>query len=182
MRVLSYVEVGRRLLPTCTHLGLQHRMTVTRGCIDTICLSWWFLNLTRIQQNIIKHVQYKHFPLNFPFFLSDFIDTLNFLSDFRKILKYQISWKAVQWEQSCSVHIEGNFPASHRQCPVSNPETAGVGFVLDKITQGQVFLRVLRLSPVSRGGFTVKLMEFKLQGPSFALTPSKSLEGALVMP
>ena len=30
------------LLPTCTHLGHQHRMTVTRGCIDTICLSWWW--------------------------------------------------------------------------------------------------------------------------------------------
>ena len=27
------------LLPTCTHLGHQHRMTVTRYCIDTICLS-----------------------------------------------------------------------------------------------------------------------------------------------
>ena len=24
---------------TCTHLGHKHRMTVTRGCIDTICLS-----------------------------------------------------------------------------------------------------------------------------------------------
>ena len=33
------VQVGKRLLPTCTHLGHQHRMTVTRGCIDTICLS-----------------------------------------------------------------------------------------------------------------------------------------------
>ena len=27
------------LLPTCTHLGHQRRMTVTRGCIDRICLS-----------------------------------------------------------------------------------------------------------------------------------------------
>jgi hypothetical protein len=25
---------------TCTHLGHQRRITVTRGCIDTICLSW----------------------------------------------------------------------------------------------------------------------------------------------
>jgi len=30
---------GSSLLPTCTHLGHQHRMTATRGCIDTICLS-----------------------------------------------------------------------------------------------------------------------------------------------
>jgi hypothetical protein len=36
--------------------------------------------------------------------------------------------------------------------------------------------------PVSRGGFTVKLMKLKVQGPSFEQTPSKSLEGALVMP
>ena len=31
------VQIGRRL--TCTHLDHQHRMTVTRGCVDTICLS-----------------------------------------------------------------------------------------------------------------------------------------------
>ena len=36
------VQVGRTLLPTCTHLGHHHRMTVTRGCIETICLSWWW--------------------------------------------------------------------------------------------------------------------------------------------
>jgi len=29
-------------LPTCTHLGHQHRKIVTRGCIKTICLSWWW--------------------------------------------------------------------------------------------------------------------------------------------
>ena len=29
----------KKNLPTRTHLGHQHRMTVTRGCIDTICLS-----------------------------------------------------------------------------------------------------------------------------------------------
>jgi hypothetical protein len=36
----SCVQVGRRLLPTCTQLGHWHSVTVTRGCIDTICLSW----------------------------------------------------------------------------------------------------------------------------------------------
>jgi len=36
------MQVGWSLLPTCTHLGHQHRMTVTRGCIETICLSWWW--------------------------------------------------------------------------------------------------------------------------------------------
>jgi len=33
------VQVGRSLLPTCTHLGHQLRMTVTRGCTDTNFLS-----------------------------------------------------------------------------------------------------------------------------------------------
>ena len=37
------VQIGRRLLlPICTHLGYQHRMTVTTGCINIICLSWWW--------------------------------------------------------------------------------------------------------------------------------------------
>ena len=35
------------ILPTCTHLGHQHRMAVTRGCIDTICLSWWWARCPR---------------------------------------------------------------------------------------------------------------------------------------
>jgi len=58
------VQVGRSyqvsLLPTCTHLGHHHRMTVTRGCIDTICLSWrWALcawNIYRVI-NRNKHIE-----------------------------------------------------------------------------------------------------------------------------
>ena len=39
-RVLHFIDrASCKLLPTCTHLGHQHRMTVTRGCIDTIFLS-----------------------------------------------------------------------------------------------------------------------------------------------
>jgi hypothetical protein len=36
----SRLQVGS-LHPTCTRHGHQHRVTVTRGCIDTIYLSWW---------------------------------------------------------------------------------------------------------------------------------------------
>ena len=35
----TLVESGLSELPTCTRHSHQHRVTVTRGCIDTICLS-----------------------------------------------------------------------------------------------------------------------------------------------
>jgi hypothetical protein len=37
---LVTVQVGSEL-PTCTRHGHRHRLTVTGGCVDTICLSWW---------------------------------------------------------------------------------------------------------------------------------------------
>jgi hypothetical protein len=39
---VSYAE-----LPTCTRHGPRHRVTVTRGCIETICLSWWWARCAR---------------------------------------------------------------------------------------------------------------------------------------
>jgi len=46
------------LLPTCTHFGHQHRMTVTRGYIDTICLSWWWARRARNMQRVINRNKY----------------------------------------------------------------------------------------------------------------------------
>ena len=42
-----------------------------------------------------------------PFILILFKETLVFSTDFRKILKYHISWKSIMWKPSCSVGMEG---------------------------------------------------------------------------
>ena len=42
-----------------------------------------------------------------PLFLSDFSETWYVSTEFRKLLKYQISWKSVPWEPSCSMRTDG---------------------------------------------------------------------------
>ena len=82
--------------------------------LKTKCLFWFslqllsgtFLILRRNKRDMIKqmwigcHVEY-------PLFLSNLNNIWIFLTDFRKILKYQILWKPVQWEQSCSMWTDG---------------------------------------------------------------------------
>jgi len=45
--------------------------------------------------------------VNHPLFLSDINETWIFTTNFRKILKKQISWKFVQWDHSCSMWTDG---------------------------------------------------------------------------
>jgi len=46
---------------------------------------------------------YKGLHVKYPLILSDFNENLTVGIDFRNILWYQISWKSVHWDPSCSV-------------------------------------------------------------------------------
>ena len=63
---------------------------------------WNITHSKKNQQDIMVHIVGLHvkYPL---FFFSDFNETWIFWTDFREILKYDISCKSVQWGQICSM-------------------------------------------------------------------------------
>jgi len=63
---------------------------------------WKFLILRRKEWDKIKN-KYIGLHVKYPIFMSDFKRTWIFWTDFRKILKYQISWKSVQCGPSCAM-------------------------------------------------------------------------------
>jgi hypothetical protein len=67
-------------------------------------LSETFLILRINERDMIKI--YIGLHIKYPLFFSDFNGTWIFSTEFRKILKYKISWKYVQWERSCSMLTE----------------------------------------------------------------------------
>jgi hypothetical protein len=64
-----------------------------------------FLILGRTERYMIKSVCWC--SVKCPLFFSDFNEIWIFSTDFRKIFKYKISWKSVQWERSFSMRTDG---------------------------------------------------------------------------
>ena len=87
---------------------------IKKKLLNIKCVFWFsiqllseiFLILRRNEQGMIKKM-YFGVHVKYPLFLSDFNETWICATDFRKILKYQISWKSVQWEPSCSMRTDG---------------------------------------------------------------------------
>ena len=72
--------------------GTEHKMCVLIFCTT---LSLTFLILRRIERDVIKNVYW--FSCKVSVIIVILYEAWGFSTDFRKILKYQISWKSVQW-------------------------------------------------------------------------------------
>ena len=72
----------------------EHKMCVLISFITFVWnISHYVKNWARYDQKI-----YIGLHVKFPLLLSIFSETLKFLTEFREIIKYQISWKTVLWE------------------------------------------------------------------------------------
>jgi hypothetical protein len=67
-------------------------------------LSEIFLILRRSERDVIK--MYIGLHVKYPLFLSNFNEILIFSTDFRKIIKYQISWKSVLCDPISSMRTD----------------------------------------------------------------------------
>ena len=84
----------------------RHDFRKKNKLLDIKCMFWF--SAQRLAQNYVILWSSERgmikmcvsLPVKYPLFLSDYNETWIFLTDFRKMFKYQISWKSVQWQPS----------------------------------------------------------------------------------
>jgi hypothetical protein len=90
-------------------------------------LSETFLIQIRIQRNSIIKVHWSSCQV--PVFLSDFNQKRLLWADFRRILKYQTLWKAVQWEPCCCIRTGGQTDGpTERQTDMTSSQSLFASF------------------------------------------------------
>ena len=93
----------RHLWPTRLH-NIRGEKKVTEHNMYVQLLSEIFLILRWNKRRTINNVSWSSCKLLV--IVVDFNETWIFLTDFRKILKYQIPWKSFQWQPSCSMRMD----------------------------------------------------------------------------
>ena len=94
-------------------ISLKARFPGKKKLLNTKCTFWFSLQLLSETFLIIRRTERDIINVNMPvfitltLFLSDLNETWPFATDFRKILKYKISSKSVQWEPSRLMRADG---------------------------------------------------------------------------
>ena len=123
--ICSVSYPARSALAPCCHLWLAQLYNIFSHClingtilekknvteqeicalISFITFVWNISHSKKNERDMIKSVYWS--VCKYPLVLSYLNEAWICSTDFRKIFKYQISWKSIQWEPSCSIRTDG---------------------------------------------------------------------------
>ena len=97
-------------------LGANHPPPSNAGVKESVELNLYFSS--RPSWPVLGWTLYTGLHVKCPLFLSDFNQIRIFSTDFRRVLKYQTSWKSVHWEPSCCMRTDKHEKTNSRfsQC------------------------------------------------------------------
>ena len=108
MRPVIFSSMASLAVPCFSTLSHKRHDFRGKKILKIKCVFWFtlqhlfetFLILRRTERYVIMHIG---FHVKYLLFLSHVNKTWIFSIGFQKILKYKISYKSLQWEQSCSM-------------------------------------------------------------------------------
>jgi hypothetical protein len=127
---LSSMQCACAILSAVAYLALQYIFTLSqkrhyfrkRAIEHKMCVlrfsTTFIWNISHSKKKLARYdvpgKMYTGLHVKCSLFLSDFNETWTFSTDSRKVLKYQISWKSVQWEPSCCMRTDRHDEANSR--------------------------------------------------------------------